>query len=207
MSDAKPFPQPTVDLRQMQKEIDHLRALVARHEQTIQRQQREIAALRSNGVQATAAGEAAAPSSSGTPQPTPLAQPVAGADYTIMFDGGAIGNPGRGYGSYQIVGRQGLVAQERLEFGDRVTNNQAEYRTLIAALEDLRDRLGREARLTSIAVRGDSQLVIHQSNGRWKVNNADLRPLHAQVRELRAGFKKVDLAWHGRAASVRVLGH
>ncbi|MDP9366300.1 MAG: ribonuclease HI family protein [Chloroflexota bacterium] len=130
-----------------------------------------------------------------------------GADFTIVFDGGAIGNPGRGYGSYQIVGREGLVAQERLEYGDRVTNNQAEYRTLVEALEDLRDRLGRDATRSSIAVRGDSQLVIQQVTGRWKVKHPELQPLRAQVVDLLRGFARSDVAWHRRDASVRLLGH
>ncbi len=135
-----------------------------------------------------------------------MAKPVAGADFTIVFDGGSIGNPGRGYGSYQIVGGEGIVAQRRLEYGNRVTNNQAEYRTLIHALEDLLGRVV-SADKVPIAVRGDSKLVIEQVNGRWKVNHPDLRPLHARAVELLRSFGRKDVAWHRRDASVRVLGH
>ena len=94
-----------------------------------------------------------------------------------------------------------------MEFGDQVTSNQAEYRTLIAALEDLRERLGAGVRRGEVAIRGDSQLVVEQVCGRWKVKNAALQPLHRRVIELTRGFRRIDVAWHGRATSVRVLGH
>ena len=131
-------------------------------------------------------------------------------DYTIVFDGGSKGNPGRGYGSYEIAARTGERKQKRLEFGDRVTNNEAEYRTLIAALEDLTAMIARHGRQPadySVRIRGDSQLVIQQVGGRWKVNHPNLRPLHARARALLARFGRSDLAWHARANSVRTLGH
>lgn len=129
-------------------------------------------------------------------------------DYTIVFDGGAKGNPGRGYGSYEIGTRAGQRKHKRLEFGDGITNNEAEYLTLIAALEGLAAmiaRHGREPSDFSVRVRGDSQLVIQQLLGRWRVNHANLRPLHA--RALLDRFGHTDLAWHARANSVRTLGH
>ena len=195
--------------------IAELRATVERQRRTIAEQQATIESLRVAGPTASGPGregDTSPPARPAVPQkPGPrtanVAPPVPGADFTIVFDGGAIGNPGRGYGSYQIVGREGLVAQERLEYGDRVTNNQAEYRTLVEALEDLRDRLGRDAARSSIAVRGDSQLVIQQVTGRWKVKHPELQPLRAQVVDLLRGFARSDVAWHGRDASVRLLGH
>ena len=47
-------------------------------------------------------------------------------DYTIVFDGGSKGNPGGGYGSYEIGSRTGASKQKRLEVGDAITNNEAE---------------------------------------------------------------------------------
>ena len=70
------------------------------------------------------------------------AQLEGAADYVIVFDGGSQGNPGPGYGSYQLAraadGRKDLV---RLDFGRDMTNNEAEYHTLIASLEGLLDRI------------------------------------------------------------------
>jgi len=129
------------------------------------------------------------------------------APYAIVFDGGALGNPGRGYGSYHITANDGEVIHERLEYGDRVTNNQAEYRTLIEALESLNRRLGPDTSGTALLIRGDSQLVINQVLGRWKVKHPDLKPLHQRAVQLVSMFGSVDIAWHPRAMSVRLLGH
>ena len=72
----------------------------------------------------------------------------------IIFDGGSKGNPGQGYGSYTLrwPGAQQQIV--RLRFGDRVTNNEAEYDTLIAALEAVRSRSDHRPcrRLTDFAV-------------------------------------------------------
>ena len=55
--------------------------------------------------------------------------------YDIVFDGGSKGDPGLGYGSYEITLDDEVIARTTLEYGDRVTNNQAEYTTLVRALE------------------------------------------------------------------------
>lgn len=131
-------------------------------------------------------------------------------DYTIVFDGGSKGNPGLGYGSYEVATRTGGRKQKRLEFGDRITNNEAEYLTLIAALEDVAatiERHGRQPSEFGVLVRGDSQLVVQQVLGRWKVRHPNMIPLHARARALLASFGRSDVAWHARANSVRTLGH
>lgn len=131
------------------------------------------------------------------------------ADYTIIFDGGARGNPGEGYGSYELRTR-GQRRIERLTFGDRVTNNEAEYRTLIAALRDVLDRLAAasaDPKEYTLAVRGDSQLVVFQVLGTWKVRTPHIRPLHAEATGLLSRFKRADVQWQPRAMSVRTLGH
>ncbi len=132
-----------------------------------------------------------------------------GADYTIIFDGGSRGNPGEGYGSYELRTRAGRQI-ERLIFGNHVTNNEAEYQTLIAALGDVLNRLaasGADPKTCTLAVRGDSQLVIFQVTGKWKVKTPHIRPLHAEATALLARFKRADVQWHPRALSVRTLGH
>jgi len=141
------------------------------------------------------------PAAAGPPAATPP-----GA-WEIVFDGGALGNPGKGYGSYQITAPDGTVTRERLDFGDGVTNNQAEYRTLIAALERLGAVLGEDARAATVTVRGDSQLVLYQIRGTWKVKNEGLRPYHRLAVGLVSRFGRVDLVWHARRNSVAVLGH
>ncbi len=131
------------------------------------------------------------------------------ADYTIIFDGGARGNPGEGYGSYELRTRAQRRI-ERLSFGENVTNNEAEYQTLIAALRDVLTHLAASdasPKSYTLAVRGDSQLVIFQVTGKWKVKTPHIRPLHAEATALLARFKRADVQWQPRAMSVRTLGH
>lgn len=132
---------------------------------------------------------------------------VAGADYTIVFDGGSLGNPGLGYGSYEISGPEGSTAARKLEFGDDMTNNQAEFHALVAGLQALLETSGENAGNLSLAVRGDSQLVIRGLKGEWKIKHPGLQPLFQQARNLLGEFGSVDLAWHPRAKSVRTFGH
>ncbi len=128
-------------------------------------------------------------------------------DYKIVFDGGAIGNPGRGYGSYQISTDQSIVRHCREDYEGRITNNQAEYLTLIESLRWLANDLGPGAAESSVEVWGDSQLVINQILGAWKVRNEGLRPLVEQARAELARFGRTRLTWHPRALSVARLGH
>lgn len=131
-------------------------------------------------------------------------------EFTIVFDGGSKGNPGRGYGSYKIFGPAGEIAHEELNYdhlGNRVTNNQAEYMTLIEGLRRLGLILGEQASGSTVHVRGDSLLVINQLLGSWKVKNLDLQPLHRQASELLRIFGRRRLTWHDRSNSVRILGH
>ena len=129
------------------------------------------------------------------------------ADYLIVFDGGSRGNPGAGYGSYALFDgtRPGQV--QRLEFPDPMTNNEAEYHTLIDALAGLAGRLGQRAAETSLEVRGDSQLVIQQGLGNWKATDERMRSLRDQARTGLRRFGKWRLVPQPREDSVRVLGH
>lgn len=140
---------------------------------------------------------------------TPPANEAA-PDYIITFDGGSRGNPGPGYGSYELRTATGRSRIERLEFGGNVTNNEAEYRSLLAALTDLRDtivRAGKDPRQYRLLVLGDSQLIINQLNGLWKLKDPALRQWFVQVKTLAAAFDQVRFVWHPRARSVATLGH
>lgn len=130
-----------------------------------------------------------------------------GDSYLVVFDGGAKGNPGQGYGSFHISGPAGFLIHERREYGDGITNNVAEYRTLIAALQRLQERIGNNTAVSSVRVVGDSALVINQANGVWKVKKAWLQPLRDEVIGLLQEFREYTLSWQDRSESVRVLGH
>jgi ribonuclease HI len=129
------------------------------------------------------------------------------ADFMIAFDGGSQGNPGPAYGSYALVNDKGDVTLERLNFDEPLTNNEAEYHTLLAALRALRQRVSGRIGHVVVVVRGDSQLVINQVSGEWQVKEPRLRPLCDEARQLLAKFKRHKLAWQSREDTVRILGH
>ena len=98
---------------------------------------------------------------------------------TAYFDGGARSNPGpAGYGVY-IVDDLGNVLAELHGALGIATNNIAEYRGLIAALQWAVDH-----NVTALTVKGDSLLIIEQMRGNYKVKNEGLKPLHMQARML-----------------------
>jgi ribonuclease HI len=131
--------------------------------------------------------------------------------YNIVFDGGSRGNPGQGYGSYALRRNEdGRLRKRRLRLGDQVTSNQAEYQTLIAALEDLIDTIHkarRSPRDFSVEIRGDSRLVMHQLDGSWKTKSLNLMELRDRVEDLMTQMRSVELVWQPRNESVRILGH
>lgn len=128
----------------------------------------------------------------------------------IIFDGGSRGNPGQGYGSYALRW-PGIPEQKiRLQFGNQVTNNEAEYDTLIAALEGVIKRLrdgGADPATARLDVRGDSLLVINQVLGKWQAKEERLQVRRDRIRQLLKAFGGWQLNHHGRANSVEVLGH
>jgi ribonuclease HI len=132
-------------------------------------------------------------------------------DYTIIFDGGSHGNPGVGYGSYALIrNRDGKLRRKRLRFGDQVTSNQAEYKALIGALEDLISTIvkaGRSPKDFSLEIKGDSQLILRQLEGSWKTKSLKLMPLRDEVEELLAQIGPFELTWQPRVRSEKVLGH
>jgi ribonuclease HI len=132
-------------------------------------------------------------------------------DYILIFDGGSKGNPGWGYGSYAIVRvRDGAQRLERLDLGVGYTNNEAEYDSLIAALQDLLQRVeeaGRQPQEFALEVRGDSALVINQVQGKWKAKDLRMRERRDRCLRLLRRFGQVQLKTQPREESVRVLGH
>jgi ribonuclease HI len=129
------------------------------------------------------------------------------ADYLIVFDGGSRGNPGQGYGSYAVFDGTKPSPVKRLEFRGQMTNNEAEYHTLIDALEALSQQLGARAAATTLEVRGDSQLVIQQVLGHWKAKDERMLRLRDLARADLRRFAKWRLVGQPREDSVRVLGH
>jgi ribonuclease HI len=131
-------------------------------------------------------------------------------DYVVVFDGGSEGNPGFGYGSYAVITRDGRRRVRRLDFEDGMTSNEAEYDTLIAALNDLSERVeaaGKRPADFSVEVRGDSNLVLRQVRGEWKAKDERMRQRRDLARSLLARFGGYRLVEQPREETVKVLGH
>lgn len=116
----------------------------------------------------------------------------------IQFDGGAVPNPGaRAIGV--IIIENGIVIKEiSRKLKGIGTNNEAEYSALIEGLKQAID-LG----LTDIVVQGDSQLVVNQVTGSWKVNSYNLKPLNAEAKKLLSQFRSAKVEWIPRAMNSR----
>jgi ribonuclease H / adenosylcobalamin/alpha-ribazole phosphatase len=104
----------------------------------------------------------------------------------VHCDGAARGNPGPAGAGAVIVGDDGTLLAEIAEGLGETTNNVAEYTAAIRGLEEA-ERLGAR----TVDLRSDSQLLINQLTGRYRVKTAHLVPLHRRVRELVSGFDRV----------------
>jgi ribonuclease HI len=103
----------------------------------------------------------------------------------VHVDGGARGNPGPAAGAAVVTGEGGELLLERGELLGVVTNNVAEYRGLLLGLA-----AARELGASEVEVIGDSELVIKQVNGLYKVKHPDMRPLHAEAIAALRGFER-----------------
>jgi broad specificity phosphatase PhoE/ribonuclease HI len=113
----------------------------------------------------------------------------------VEADGGSRGNPGpAGYGAVVWSADHARVLAESKASIGRATNNVAEYRGLIAGLEE-----AAEIGATDVAARLDSKLVVEQMSGHWKVKHPDLIPLRQRASELARAFDAITYTWIPRA--------
>ena len=102
----------------------------------------------------------------------------------IKTDGRSQGNPGPAAIGAIIKDEQGKLIASISQAIGRATNNQAEYRAIIAALKEAIE-LGAE----QVDIRSDSELIVEQINRRYRVKNAALKPLYQQVKQLQSQLK------------------
>jgi ribonuclease HI len=107
----------------------------------------------------------------------------------IFIDGGSRGNPGHGACAAVFLGADGAVLREEGRYLGRCTNNFAEYNGLRLALAAA-GRLGAE----ELEIFSDSELLVKQYAGEYRVKDAALASLMAGIKKAAAGFKKVTLA-------------
>jgi len=112
----------------------------------------------------------------------------------VYVDGGSRGNPGPAGGGF-VVFRGGENVLQGSEFYGEKTNNQAEYLALRTALREVYSRFPD----LKIHCFMDSQLVVEQMNGNYKVKNANIRPLFDEVQRIAGQFKSFQLTHIERA--------
>lgn len=115
------------------------------------------------------------------PAPSKSAQEV-----KMYSDGGSRGNPGPSAGGFVVLDMQDQILHESGKYLGITTNNQAEYHSLKGGLEAA---LKMGARTVHVFM--DSQLVINQMKGIYKVKNRDLWPIHEAIKALVPMFKEV----------------
>ena len=106
------------------------------------------------------------------------------AAYTVNIDGGSRGNPGPAAYGVVIRDPRGEVVARLKKYIGRMTNNVAEYYGLIAAL-DYAQSLG----IRALRIESDSELLVNQMRGRYKVKSADLKPLFERAQKMSRSFE------------------
>src|SRR5439155_2053392 len=107
---------------------------------------------------------------------------------TIKLDGGSRGNPGPSGIGIVLRAQDGTPLLTLGRFIGRATNNVAEYQALIIALQKAQE-LGAK----KLLIRGDSELIIKQMNGEYRVRHPELKPLYEEAYQLLHQFKEAKL--------------
>lgn len=109
----------------------------------------------------------------------------------IYTDGGSKGNPGPA--SIGVVIEHNKEKKEYSEQIGEATNNVAEYSALIFALKKTRQILGKDkAKTSKLACYSDSELMVKQLNGEYKIKNTELKDLFIEIWNLKQDFKEVE---------------
>lgn len=108
--------------------------------------------------------------------------------HTLYTDGGARGNPGPAGVGAVLLDHSGTVVQEISQYIGEATNNQAEYTALILGLE-----AASVSGITQICVLADSELMVRQMKGEYRVKHPDLKPLYVKAKELASRFQEFQI--------------
>lgn len=96
----------------------------------------------------------------------------------IDVDGASSGNPGQGAAAW-VIHHNGTKTEQGVFLGKSITNNEAEYWAVIYALVEALYR-----GFQNVVLHSDSQLVVHQLHGLWKIREPRLQPLYQMARYL-----------------------
>ncbi len=113
--------------------------------------------------------------------------------HLLYIDGASRGNPGKAGTGYVIRDREGGLVDKGGRFLGRKTNNFAEYSALIDGLQSCISM-----KLTELDVRSDSELLVRQLNGQYRVKSPNLAPLVREAKKLLERFDSVTITHIGR---------
>jgi ribonuclease HI len=109
-------------------------------------------------------------------------------DYIIYVDGASRGNPGEASYGFAIMNSDLEVIYQEGEYIGQTTNNVAEYTALLRALE-----YAQAHEIANVEIRADSQLLVRQLLGEYKVKSSNLEPLYESCRALLKQFRWVEI--------------
>lgn len=104
----------------------------------------------------------------------------------LYGDGGSRGNPGPSAYGFAILDMNDNVLFKRGQYIGITTNNQAEYKAVLFGLEEAKKQGAKK-----VEVYLDSQLVVNQMNGSYKVRNQDLLPIYNSIKSLLTNFESI----------------
>ncbi len=111
----------------------------------------------------------------------------------IYTDGGSRGNPGKAAIGVVYVDENGQIIKKFGEYlGDHLTNNEAEYGAVIFALKKFKAVFGKEAaKTTELEIRSDSELLVNQMSGNYKIENERIQKFFLEIWNLMVDFADV----------------
>lgn len=111
----------------------------------------------------------------------------------IYTDGASRGNPGDGAWAFIILNDTGELVAKQSGYIGQTTNNRAEYFAVIRSLQRAKE-LGSGC----VHVHSDSQLLVNQVLGNWKVKDEELRRLYNRIKSIEDNFSRVEFSHHPR---------
>jgi len=113
--------------------------------------------------------------------------------FIIYTDGGSRGNPGKAGIGVVICNEMGQEVKKYGEYiGDNLTNNDAEYSAVISALKKFKALFGKKlAENTDVEIRADSELVVKQLNGQYRIENPKIQQFFIEIWNLKFDFQSV----------------
>ena len=117
----------------------------------------------------------------------------------IYIDGGSRGNPGPSAFGMILCNDKGDILKKYSEYIGKATNNEAEYQGLIFALKKAKAYFGKEKiKKMGIELFSDSQLLVKQMNGEYKVLNSNIQPLFLTAWNLKIDYKNIRISFIAR---------